>query len=204
MRIKDWTTLIDEGSYSSSPEYAHVRSDVESAVAAIVYPPDNDRFVINPVKKGNGVKPIKEGFTTYLHDHGWELEKRGFKGDSARPGAFDCYYEFPEHDGVLPFAVEWETGNISSSHRAINRLALGILREQLSGGLLVVPSHELYPYLTDRVGNEAELLPYHPLWEQWDHLSEKPHHLGILVVEQDGFDASVPTIKKGTDGRALV
>ncbi|MGA1841038.1 MAG: hypothetical protein ACMUIU_10470 [bacterium] len=41
------------------------------------------------------------------------------------------------------FCVEWETGNISSSHRAINKMALGIIRDILIGGILIVPTRNL-------------------------------------------------------------
>jgi hypothetical protein len=58
------------------------------------------------------------------------------------------------------FCVEWETGNISSSHRAINKMALGILKDILIGGVLILPTRKMYSYLTDRVGNFPELAPY--------------------------------------------
>jgi len=38
-----------------------------------------------------------------------------------------------------PFAVEWETGNVSSSHRSLNKLSLGIIQEEIVGGALLVP-----------------------------------------------------------------
>jgi hypothetical protein len=57
-------------------------------------------------------------------------------------------------------------------------------------------------YLTDRVGNFEELIPYFPIW------TEATFHggglLGIYVVTADGYDPEVPRIRKGTDGRALI
>lgn len=99
------------------------------------------------------------------------------------------------------FGVEWETGNISSSHRALNRLLLGNLKHGLIGGALIVPSRDLYKFLTDRIGNFAELTPYLELWKGragWSH-----GVLAIIVIEHDGIDPSAPLIKKGTDGNAL-
>lgn len=99
------------------------------------------------------------------------------------------------------FAIEWETGNISSSHRALNKICLGVLTGELAGGALVLPSTNLYPYQTDRIGNYREITPYLPLWESI------PYIVGlifVIVVEQDGLSKDSPRIKKGTDGRALL
>ncbi len=55
-------------------------------------------------------------------------------------------------------------------------------------------------YLTDRIGNFAELEPYLDLW------SAVPCENGVLeivVVEHDAESFDVPRIEKGTDGRAL-
>ncbi len=99
------------------------------------------------------------------------------------------------------FGVEWETGNISSSHRAINRLFLGNMKHDLIGGALIVPSRRLYRFLTDRIGNISELEHYFDLWKArtWNN-----GVLAIIVIEHDREDASVPLIRKGTDGRALI
>lgn len=209
MQIVDWQTILDKGSYSVTDEYRHVRRDVIDAMEHTVWPDGSDIFTIYPESgkktgQGNGVKPIKLGFTSYLEDHGWTLEERFGKGRTkgSHPGAFDCHYRFPYSD-VLPFAVEWETGNISSSHRAINRMALGILEGQLSGGLLMVPSEKLARYLTDRVGNSPELQPYIPLWQHWEDLAPSCY-LGIVTFEQDAESIDVPRIPKGTDGRARI
>jgi len=96
--------------------------------------------------------------------------------------------------------VEWETGNISSSHRALNKMALGLKKKVLIAGILVVPSRELYQYLTDRVGNFAELEPYLELWQS---IPCESGVLEIVVIEHDAVSTNVPRIPKGTDGRAL-
>ncbi|MDR3202434.1 MAG: hypothetical protein LBT54_04810, partial [Bifidobacteriaceae bacterium] len=61
---------------------------------------------------------------------------------------------------------------------------------------------DLARYLTDRVGNAAELRPYYPLWEQWRGRLDNTAYLGIVTVEHDAEDIDVERIPKGTDGRA--
>lgn len=194
MKIVSREDLLDVGDYTSTEEFATITEHLDEAVRAIVHPPGSDRFILKPVKQGNGVKPIKEGFTEYLEYEGWELETRARR--------FDALYRFPTSD-MLPFAVEWETGNISSSHRAMNRMALAILEGDISGGILVLPSRDMYKFLTDRIGNDQELRPYYKLWKEFEF--EAPaHYLGVVVVEHDELSDDVPLLAKGTDGRALI
>jgi hypothetical protein len=96
--------------------------------------------------------------------------------------------------------VEWETGNISSSHRALNKMCLGILKGVLIGGVLILPTRKMYGYLTDRVGNFSEIEPYFPFWR---HLQFPEGILAVIAIEHDAVSLDVPRIPKGTDGRAL-
>lgn len=96
--------------------------------------------------------------------------------------------------------MEWETGNISSSHRALNKMALGLLQGTLLAGVLIVPSRDLYRYLTDRIGSISEIEPYFPLYRS---IPCREGILTVMVIEHDGFRAGVGRIPKGTDGRAL-
>lgn len=116
-----------------------------------------------------------------------------------RPGAFDAWIDLSA-EGHRPFVAEWETGNISSSHRAVNKMALGILTGILSGGVLVLPTRALYEYLTDRIGNIRELEPYLPLWRA---LPVANGFLSIAAVEHNAVSLDVPRIPKATAGRAL-
>lgn len=187
----DWIDLVDDG-FSQTPEFRQVQADVVAAVQTIHWPPDSDDFIINPTRQGNGVKPIKDAFVEYLEGEGWVAEYR----------RFDAHYTFPD-GAALPFAVEWETGNISSSHRAINRMALAMLNDEISGGVLVLPTRAMYRFLTDRVGNVDELEPYFDLYRLWQGQTGF-RYLAVVAVEHDGEDERVPLIRKGTDGRALV
>lgn len=60
--------------------------------------------------------------------------------------------------------------------------------------LLFVPS---FPYLTDRIGNYEELVPYFNLW--WNVNIEKGF-LEIISIEHDGLSDDAPIIEKGKDG----
>lgn len=191
MRLAHWETLVDD-SYSTTADFRRVRSDIEAAIRAVVWPPGSDQFIVNPTRQGNGVKPIKSAFIASLEQAGWEPEV----------ARFDAHLDFA-NPAAKPFAVEWETGNISSSHRAINRMALGMHDGRIAGGVLVLPTRALYPFLTDRIGNFAELESYFPLWTRWQG---EPgfQYLAIVAVEHDMLDPDVPLIGKGTDGRALI
>jgi len=216
MRIVHWDTLIDRAGpggrdrYSLTWQFAEIETQINEAVRETVWPVGSDTFTVFPESgkkrgEGNGVKPIKDGFVASLRDKGWDLEKGSPARTQAnsedrvsRPGAFDCHRSL--EGGLAPFVVEWETGNISSSHRAINRMALGILLGYASGGVLIVPSREFAQYLTDRIGNEPELQPYFILWREWT-LADTAY-LAIVTIEHDGISFDVPRIPKGTDGRA--
>ncbi len=172
------------------------------------WPTGASHFTIHPESgkkrgKGNGVKPIKEAFIATLLGREWKPETRYPKRDedrsALRPGAFDTWLDLSS-EGLRPFVTEWETGNISSSHRALNKMAMALMHGLISGGILVLPTRSLYRYLTDRVGNLPEIEPYFPLWRS---VPVNYGHLGILAVEHDDTSLDVPRIAKGTDGRAL-
>jgi hypothetical protein len=59
----------------------------------------------------------------------------------------------------------------------------------------------MYQFLTDRVGNIGELLPYIDHWR--NNFCCKNGFLEIVVIEHDGESKDVPRIPKGTDGRAV-
>lgn len=115
-------------------------------------------------------------------------------------GDFDFYTEL---EGGVRCVIEWETGNISSSHRSINKLCLVMMAELIDIGVLIVPSRQLYPHLTDRIGNWMELSPYLPLWHRLGRQLQRGL-LAITIVEQDELtdDESVAYIPQGKDGRS--
>jgi hypothetical protein len=197
VKIVHVETLISKGSFPTSPEWVKIEADIRAGIAAVHWPPGSGSFTIHPVKQANGVVPIKKGMMLALKAEGWKLEEAMDLATAKLPGDLDAVFYAPQG----PFAVEWETGNVSSSHRALNKMALGMIHKKLIGGALVVPSRKLYRFLTDRIGNYDELAPYLDLWKC---IPCAEGVLQIIVVEHDAESASVPTITKGTDGRALV
>ena len=198
MKLAKIEYLVQAGSFSTSRQWKAILSELKKAVASVVWPPGGSLFILNPSTgrgrgEGNGVKPIKEACMLTLKGLGWSTDER------KNPLRLDATKVLARN---RVFGVEWETGNISSSHRAMNRLLRGYHEGQLVGGVLVVPTRTLYRYLTDRVGNLAELEPYFKLWKAT--ITWKDGVLAIVAVEHDGTDPNVPRISKGTDGRALV
>ncbi len=154
MKIAHVETVISAGAFAHSAEWQNVQTALIRAIGKVCWPPRSKTFVIYPEcgkkrRKGNGVKPIKNGLIRSLVKQGWKTEVALDIATVTRPGKLDAVLQ----TSYGPVAIEWETGNISSSHRALNKMALGLLKGVLAGGILVVPTRELYQYLTDRVGN---------------------------------------------------
>lgn len=198
MQIVREETLISCGDFARSPEWRRTRKSLYRAIRRVDWPPGSGSFTIYPEfgKKrgeGNGVAPIKNGLMAELERQGWVREVRL---DLPGIGKLDAVLDTAH--GLV--ALEWETGNISSSHRALNKMALGLMKNVLACGILVVPSRSLYRYLTDRIGNMAELEPYLDLWRSI------PCNQGVLeiaVIEHDATSRRVRRIPKMTAGRAL-
>lgn len=177
---------------------AEALADVRKAITNVVWPPKARSFSIRPVVDGNGVLPIKIGFVQKLRKLGWKLESRPTLASGLGPGKIDALKHSP--DGRV-FAAEWETGNISSSHRALNKLCMGMIEGQLAGGVLVLPDRDLYCYLTQRIGNYRELSPYFPVYRRMKAIN------GVLAVFAVSFDQTspdTPIIPKGMDGNSLL
>src|SRR5438093_11498594 len=154
--------LIQAPGLAADQFWREAIAEVEGAIRRVVWPQGNPsgKFIIHPESgkkrgEGNGVVPIKAAFLVSLANDGWATD------DRQNPGRFDAIKR--SEDGRCYFGMEWETGNISSSHRALNRFLLLHLRGDCIGGVLVLPTRKLYAYLTDRVGNFEELTPYFPV-----------------------------------------
>jgi len=196
MKLLRTEFLIKKGPFIDTPEYNKIFSTISKAIDSVKWPAASNIFTIFPGKNANGVKPIKDQCVSFLKIKGWELEKNMNLGARIAPGPVDAVLNTKNYG---EFAFEWETGNISSSHRALNKMALGLINKVLIGGVLVVPSRDLYYHLTDRVGNYAEIQPYFPVWKKL----KLEGVLAVVEVEYDDISKSVPKITKGTDGRAL-
>ena len=202
MKIVREVSLASRGAFAKSPGWKAARQKLHRAIRAVEWPPNSGKFTIYPESgkrrgQGNGVKSIKTGLMLDLEKQGWRVERPARFGGLRNPGKFDAMLETK----YGPVVVEWETGNISSSHRSLNKMALGIMHGKIAGGVLIVPSRAFAKYLTDRIGNIQELEPYFDLWQAVPY--EKGGVLEIVVIEHDNTSTDVPRISKLTDGRAL-
>jgi hypothetical protein len=201
VKITETIDILNGTLFEESEDLARAWDDVQNAVQATDWPHGSGSFTIYPQSgkkrgEGNGVKPIKVPCINELKKRQWRIEGLPpLAGGVLSIGDLDAF--LPTDAGYVGF--EWETGNISSSHRAINKLLLTLQSGGLIGGLMTVPSDAMKPYLTDRIGNIAELRPYFPLWKTVTGVSGA---LRIVVVEHDATSFSVAKIPKGTDGRA--
>ena len=210
MKISETVALLQRGAFAESAEWATIRTTIHSAITQAEWPVGKGSFTIHPESgkksgEGNGVVPIKAKPMQVLKAAGWTLEypwdvatkepSADKKGKGSKPGDIDAAKIFDK--GLV--VVEWETGNISSSHRAINKMALGLVVKKCVAGILVVPNMKLAQYLTDRIGNIEEIRPYLPMWQ---NLKVDEGVLEIVVIEQDADSLNVPKIPKGKDGRA--
>lgn len=201
MKIIQQITLFEGGKYFRSQSWKKLWRLLLTKIKEIDWPEGAGKFKIYPQSgkkrgEGNGVTPIKLQLMKKLKNCGWSLEQPIDIASNVKVGNFDAVYN--DNDRLI--ALEWETGNISSSHRSLNKMALGIYKEIISVGILIVPSREMYKYLTDRVGNITELMPYFDLWKA---IKYNEGILKIIVIEHDATSESVPRIPKGTDGRAI-
>lgn len=200
MKIVHVETIFSCGSYAKSQHWVKTRKTIHKAVRRCVWPPGSGRFTIYPESgkrrgEGNGVVPIRNEFIAELKRLKWAIEG---------PAKSLLGQELGDFDAVLPgpagaIVVEWETGNISSSHRSMNKLTMLVADRVIAAGTLVVPSRKLYVYHTDRIGNYRELEPYLKLWKS---VPCREGVLEIVVIEHDAISYDVPRIPKTTAGRA--
>jgi len=202
MKIFHTELIIRAGAFPQSAEWRNIHNDIITAIQSIEWPSGSGSFTLYDESgkkrgKGNGVKPIKQACMRKLESLGWKLETPVDIATVRRPGPMDATFRVKDR----LFCVEWETGNISSSHRAVNKMALGIIKDILIGGAMILPTRKMYNYLTDRVGNFPELMPYFPLWKS---LNVDDGLLAVIAIEHDAVSKEVERIPKGTDGRALL
>jgi hypothetical protein len=193
MKVVAINILNSHGEFAMSTEFLQIQNDLKDAINEVTWG-DEKLFKINPISKGNGVTPIRNLFINKLVPKDWLKEVRMALAKGMNPGPIDAV----KNTSAGLFAVEWETGNISSSHRALNKIAVGIIQKEIIGGFLILPVREFSKYLTDRVGNYEELAPYFPLYENL----KLEGTLGVISITFDELDVNSPIINKGFDGNA--
>ena len=182
--------VFDRGNVISEPDWAAVHESYVRSITNIDHPAGTGTLVLRKKMKlpngqwmRNGVNYLRSRFLNHIVSvEGWEPEHVvNLDRDRIQPelslypsgenyrepitsdfGGFDFVTKTPS--GLL-VAVEWETGNISSSHRSMNKLAIALASGIIQVGVLIVPSRSCYENLTDRIGNIGELSGYLELWE---------------------------------------
>ena len=202
MKISQEANLISAGVFSQSDEWAQIRESIHAATRRVEHPRGSGTFTIYPESgkkrgEGNGVRPIKVGMMLDLQRLGWTIEGPAKNALGHRLGSYDAALQ----GSVLPVVVEWETGNISSSHRSVNKMTMLLAQGIISAGILIVPTKRLARFLTDRIGNFEELAGF---WDFWKGYPVESGVLEVIGIEQDAESTSVPRIPKATDGRAAV
>lgn len=220
--------LFDQGNVISSDDWRLVHDSYVRCISAIDHPKGSGRLVLrekmrlsNGQWERNGVNYLRSYFLDLMLQHeGWVAEgdmdlshNRSQSpvilypslGEYCEPvtsdfGGFDFGTTAPNGTKV---AIEWETGNISSSHRSMNKLAIALGKGVVEVGVLIVPSRALYSHLTDRIGNIGELSGYLAMWQSLKS-SVGRGLLAVTVVEHDELtqNPALPYLKVGNDGRA--
>lgn len=211
MQIVEKLDIAYAGRFPRTATWRRANEEVTTAVEITDWPSGSGRFSLNPEPRvdaqgrtdrhPNGVVPIKRPMLDHLSSCGWETETLpklpvGFEGrDVLTTGDLDAL--LLDRNRYVGF--EWETGNVASTHRAINKLLDGMTRGTLNGGILVLPMRAMQRHLTDRVGNFEEIAPY---FEFWSRYPVPDGALRVYGVSYDELNASVEHIPKGKDGRA--
>lgn len=188
--------------YSKALQRPFLKRSFGQAIEEILYVIKNttnydsfgtELYAINNSKKHiNGVTPIKEQiFNTLHHVFQWrrEVTLPYFKMAAGKGGPIDLFKKFEGYSA----GVEFETGNIASVHRSINKLKTGWKKGDIDFACLILPVKKLSYFLTDRIANYEEIAPYFPIFDDFP----------LLVV---GFDADLYTdtiapISKEKSGR---
>jgi hypothetical protein len=220
--------IINKGGIVSSEDWQKIHTSYVRSIQSIDFPKGSGKLLLRRKEKRedgqwnrNGVGYLRKRFLEHMvKNEEWKAEA-GFTKEirqnqvefclypSLEPhqepikatfGDFDFLTEAPDGTRV---AIEWETGNISSSHRSMNKLSIALSSGVVNAGVLIVPSRDLYEHLTDRVGNISELSSYLSLWKATGEGIERGL-LAISVVEQDELTSASdhPYLHVGTDGRA--
>mgnify|MGYP002508633014 CR=1 FL=1 len=129
-------------------------------------------------------------------EYEWYREKplSYFHDNAQKGGPIDVYKEFYHEGEVIRAGLEFETGNISSAHRSMNKLCIGIKKSELDIAFLMMPIKAMSDYLTDRVSNYEELEPYFLLLENTPFV--------VFGFDADIYRNNVPLLPKGKDGKS--
>ena len=220
--------LFDQGDVISSADWKVVHESYVRSIASIEHPVGTGHLLLRRKTRisdrqfqRNGVGYLRSNFLRHMQNvENWKPEGDvDLSRDREQPeiklypsmepyrepitsdfGGFDFITTGPQG---IKVAIEWGTGNISSSHRSMNKLAIALANGIVQVGVLIVPSRHLYEHLTDRIGNIGELSGYLSMWEGLKS-SVTRGLLAITIVEHDELtdDPDHIYLPMGNDGRA--
>ncbi len=220
--------VFDRGNIAHSQDWQDVHTSYVNSINSIDFPEGDGTFTLrrksrNPSTgkwRRNGVGYLKNRFIQGMVNEGWQseaqvnIEHLTWQPELRLYPSLESYREpitssfgdfdfLTETESGLHVAIEWETGNISSTHRSLNKLVIALKAKQIDVGVLILPSRRLYEHLTDRIGNIGEISPYLNFWSSVESTVERGL-LAISVVEQDELTDSedFPYLPSGNDGRA--
>lgn len=131
MRIIEEIDLVDIDDCKATLDISRATEEIRQAIRALVWPSGADRFNIFPQSgkksgEGNGVRPIRDAFVLALEEQGWDSE---VKFPVITDSTMADFGKMDASKSIFgkPFVAEWETGNISSSHRAMNKMSVGLI-----------------------------------------------------------------------------
>lgn len=228
MRVLRTLVLFDQGNITTTSDWQNLHLSYSTSIASIDFPLGSGALTLrrkvrlpNGQTQRNGVGYLRSRFLSHMvQTQGWRNEgivnlardrdqspiRLYPSGEEYREpitsdfGGFD--FVTTAQNGTR-IAIEWETGNISSSHRSMNKLAIALAHGLIEVGVLIVPSRNLYEHMTDRIGNIGELSGYLSMWEGLKTTVTRGV-LAITVVEHDQLtdDVNFPFLPTGNDGRA--
>lgn len=199
--VKEYRSFSADKLISIAPIAKQAYTEIVTAIGNMVGKINNSEKYIN------SVSPIKNGLINLLHDeYGWEKEKHlmaltgeGNTGSTNKRrkgsgGGIDVYKEFSQDEFSFRVGIEFETGNVASVHRSLNKLSLGEKNKELDLIVLVLPVFDLSYYLTDRVANYEEIERYFPLFEDRPFIA--------FGFDAEEYSPDFPIFVKGNDGNS--
>ncbi len=228
MRWLRTIVVFDNGNVVGQADWEAVHSSYVRSIESIDHPHGTGTLTLrrkirlpNGQWRRNGVGYLRTCFLEHMvNTEGWQRESNVDLGRNREQPKLSLYpsgesyiepitSDFGGFDFLtltpagLRVAIEWETGNISSSHRSMNKLSIALASGIVQAGVLIVPSRACYEHLTDRIGNISELSGYLELWEP-ARTGVDRGLLAISVVEHDALtdDEAIPYLPMGKDGLA--
>ena len=220
--------IFDRQDVVSTSDWKMIHENYVQSIQSIDFPEFSGKLTLRSKERRpdgqwnrNGVVYLKRRFLDHMvNNQHWNAEVGFDLGKDRKPPDLMLFpdlttyqepitSEFGDFDLVtctskgIHVAIEWETGNISSSHRSMNKLAIALASGKIQVGVLIVPSRDLYEHLTDRIGNIGELSGYLSMWKDLGVNVERGL-LAISVVEHDILtnETAFPYLPTGKDGRA--